>query len=89
MPAAAGRHRGRGGSLRDGGERSRRQQQDWHNLRTADIVSDAPTPLRRPRPRLTFDDAIEVRKRHFLGESQHHIAQTFGVSHRPINDILK
>jgi len=45
--------------------------------------------LRRPSPRLTFDDAVEVWKRHFLGESQHHIAQAFRVNQGRINEILK
>lgn len=47
------------------------------------------TRLRRPSPRLTFEDAVEVWKRHFLGESQHHIAQAFGVNQGRINEILK
>lgn len=51
--------------------------------------SDTTPPLRRPSPRLTFDDAIEVWKRHFLGESQHHIAQAFGVNQGRVNEILK
>jgi hypothetical protein len=46
-------------------------------------------PLRRPSPRLTFDDAIEVWKRHFLGESQHHVAQAFAVNQGRISEILK
>ncbi len=45
--------------------------------------------LRRPSPRLTFDDATEVWKRHFLGEAQHHIAQAFGVDQGRISEILK
>jgi hypothetical protein len=45
--------------------------------------------LHRPSPSLTFDDAVEVWKRHFLGEKQHHIAQAFGVNQGRINDILK
>lgn len=45
--------------------------------------------LSRPSPRLSFDDAVEVWKRHFLGESQHHIAQAFGVNQGRINEILK
>lgn len=45
--------------------------------------------LRRPSPRLTYDDAIEVWKRRSLDETQHHIAQAFGVNQRCINDILK
>jgi hypothetical protein len=45
--------------------------------------------LRRPSPRLTFDDAAEVWKRHFLGEAQHHIAQAFGVNQGRISEILK
>jgi plasmid maintenance system antidote protein VapI len=32
---------------------------------------------------------VEVWKRHFLGESQHHIAQAFGVNQGRINEILK
>jgi hypothetical protein len=45
--------------------------------------------LRRQSPRLTLEDAIEVWKRAFLGESQHHIAQAFGVNQGRINEILK
>jgi hypothetical protein len=45
--------------------------------------------LRRSSPRLTFDDAVEVWKRHFLGEAQHHIAQAFSVNQGRINDVLK
>lgn len=45
--------------------------------------------LRRPSPRLTFDDAIEVWKRHFLGEAQHHIAQAFAVNQGRISEVLK
>lgn len=45
--------------------------------------------LRRSSPLLTFDDAIEVWKRHFLGEAQHHIAQAFGVNQGRISEILK
>jgi hypothetical protein len=46
------------------------------------------SPLRRPSPRLTFDDAVEVWKRHFLGETQHHIAQAFGVNQGRVSEIL-
>jgi hypothetical protein len=53
------------------------------------IVGTSSTRLRRPSPRLTFEDAVEVWKRHFLGESQHHIAQAFGVNQGRINEILK
>ena len=45
--------------------------------------------LRRPSPPLTFDDAVEVWKRHFLGEAQHHIAQAFGVNQGRISEVLK
>lgn len=45
--------------------------------------------LRRPSPQLTFEDAVEVWKRHFLRESQHHIAQAFGVNQGRICEILK
>jgi hypothetical protein len=45
-------------------------------------------PHRRPSPRLTFDDAIEVWKRYFLGEAQHHIAQAFGVNQGHVSEIL-
>ena len=45
--------------------------------------------LRRSSPRLTFDDAVEVWKRRLLGESQHHIAQAFGVNQARVNEILK
>ncbi len=45
--------------------------------------------LRRLSPQRTFDDAVEVWKRHILGESQHHIAQAFGVNQGRINEILK
>lgn len=44
--------------------------------------------LRRPSPQLSFDDAVEVWKRHFLGEAQHHIAQAFGVNQGRISEIL-
>lgn len=46
-------------------------------------------PLRRPSPRLTFEDAVETWLRHSLGESQHHIAQAFGVNPGRVSDILK
>lgn len=45
--------------------------------------------LHRPSPRLTFVDAVEVWKRHFLGEAQHHIAQAFGVNQGRVCEILK
>jgi len=45
--------------------------------------------LRRSSPRLTFDDAVEVWKRHLLGECQHHIAQAFGVNQGRICEVLK
>lgn len=45
--------------------------------------------LRRESPRLTFNDAVEVWRRHFLGEKQHHIAQVFGVNQGRISEILK
>jgi predicted XRE-type DNA-binding protein len=32
---------------------------------------------------------VEVWKRHFLGEKQHHIAQAFGVNQGRISEILK
>jgi len=48
-----------------------------------------PEPLRRRSPTLTFDDAVKVWKRHFLGETQHHIAQVFGVNQGRISEILK
>jgi hypothetical protein len=46
------------------------------------------SPLRRPSPSLTFEDAVEVWKRHLLGEKQHHIAQAFGVNQGRVNEIL-
>jgi hypothetical protein len=46
-------------------------------------------PLRRPSPTLKFDDAVEVWKRYFLGERQHHIAQMFGVNQGRVSEILK
>lgn len=45
--------------------------------------------LHRASPKLNFDDAIEVWKRYFLGEKQHHIAQAFGVNQGRISEILK
>lgn len=49
-----------------------------------------PGSLRRRSPTLTFDDAVEVQKRYFLfGETQHHIAQAFGVNQGRISEILK
>lgn len=51
--------------------------------------SRALPPLRRPSPRLTFDDAVDVWKRHFLGQAQHHIAQGYGVNQGRICEILK
>lgn len=47
------------------------------------------TSLRRPSPPLTFEDAVEVWKRHLLGEPQHHIAQAFGVNQGRVSKILK
>ncbi len=44
--------------------------------------------LRRSSPRLTFDDAVEIWKRRFLGEAQHHIAQAFDVNQGRISEIL-
>lgn len=44
--------------------------------------------LRRSSPRLSFNDAVEVWKRHFLGEAQHHIAQAFDVNQGRISEIL-
>lgn len=51
------------------------------------LDSDAAS-LRRPSPRLTFEDAVEVWKRYILGESQIHIAQAFGVNQSRIAEIL-
>lgn len=48
----------------------------------------ASNSLRRPRRRLSFEDAVEVWKRHFLGETQHHTAQAFGVNQGRISEIL-
>ena len=45
--------------------------------------------LRRRSPTLTFDDAVEVWKRHLLGESQHQIAQRFGVNQGRVSEVLK
>ena len=50
---------------------------------------DRPPPLRRPSPRLRFDDAVEIWKRHLLGETQHHIAQAFGVNQGRVSEVLK
>ena len=47
------------------------------------------TPLRRPNRRLTFEDAVEVWKRHLLGETERQIAQAFGVYEERIKQILK
>jgi hypothetical protein len=53
-------------------------------------ISDmAHVSLRRPTRSLTRNDAIEVWKRYFLGEKQHHIAQAFGVNQGRISEILK
>jgi predicted XRE-type DNA-binding protein len=46
-------------------------------------------PLRRRSPTLTFEHAVEIWKRHLLGESQHHIAQAFGVNQGRVSEILK
>ncbi|KAB2863970.1 MAG: hypothetical protein F9K43_18425 [Bauldia sp.] len=53
------------------------------------MASSGSRPLRRPSPRLTFDDAVEVWKRHWLGEAQHHIAQGFNCNPGRINEVLK
>lgn len=42
-----------------------------------------------PPYRLTFDDAVEVWRRHWAGEYQHHIAAAFGVNPGRVNDVLK
>lgn len=42
-----------------------------------------------PPYRLTFDDAVEVWRRHWAGEYQHHIAASFGVNPGRVNDVLK
>jgi predicted XRE-type DNA-binding protein len=46
-------------------------------------------PLRRRSPTLTFEHAVEVWKRRILGESQHHIAQSFGVNQGRVSEVLK
>lgn len=48
-----------------------------------------PSERRRSRLSLTFEDAVEVWKRRFLGEQQHDIAGAFGVTQGRINEILK
>lgn len=45
--------------------------------------------IRHKSPTLTREDAVEVWKRYLLGETQHHIAQTFGVNQGRINEIIK
>lgn len=57
-------------------------------MTTASIAS-SDGPLRRPSPRLSFDDAVEIWKRHMLGETQHHIAQAFGVNQGRVSEVLK
>ncbi len=44
----------------------------------------------KPKPyRLTFDDAVDVWPRHWLGEFQHNIAASYGVNPGRVNDVLK
>jgi hypothetical protein len=38
---------------------------------------------------LTFDDAVDVWLRHWSGEFQHKIAQSYGVNQGRVNDVLK
>ena len=45
--------------------------------------------MSRESYKLTFDDAIEVWRRHFAGEFQHTIAAFFGVNQGRINEVLK
>lgn len=40
-------------------------------------------------PRLTLEDAIEIHRRYWLGESQHAIAASFGVNQGRVNEVLK
>jgi hypothetical protein len=42
-----------------------------------------------PSRRLTFDDAVEVWKRHSSGEFQNRIASSFDVNPGRVNEILK
>lgn len=43
--------------------------------------------FRRPSPRLTFDDAVEIHKRLARGEYQHHIAAAYQVNPGRIAEI--
>lgn len=39
--------------------------------------------------RLTYDDAVDIWPRHWLGEFQHDIAASYGVNPGRVNDVLK
>ena len=42
-----------------------------------------------PPYQLTYSDAINVWRRHWTGEYQHHIAASYGVNPGRVNDVLK
>ena len=44
---------------------------------------------RKPSPRLTFDDAVEVWLRHWRGEFQNRIAAHFDVNSARVNEVLQ
>ena len=44
----------------------------------------------KPKPyRLTFDDAVNIWRRYWHGDFQHHIAGSYGVNPGRVNDVLK
>lgn len=42
-----------------------------------------------PPYRLTFDDAVDIWRRHWSGQFQHHIAAHYRVNPGRINEVLK
>lgn len=41
------------------------------------------------KPALSFNDAVDIWMRHWLGEYQHHIAADYGVNQGRVNEVLK
>lgn len=41
------------------------------------------------KPYLTFEEAVEVWRRFWAGEYQHHIAARFGVNPARVNEVVK
>lgn len=66
---------------------SRRKQ--TVKLRTIFFLFGVPLMrARRVSPSLTLEDAIEIWRRHWLGEAQHVIVAAFGVNQGRISEVL-